>query len=108
MVLLVNGFGLGLNGFHRSTDQFLFRRILLHLAFGLAPGLFLCWANPADAFLKKSGRRVRTCVTTYYIYYETVFDMACNASCHYVSRCSCCYTYYTFLQPKKYLEKKLV
>ena len=107
MVLLVNGFGLGLNGFHRSTDQFLFRRILLHLAFGLAPGLFLCWANPADAFLKKKQRKKSKNMCDY-TDYETVFDMACNASCHYVSRCSCCYTYYTFLQPKKYLEKKLV
>ena len=83
MVLLVNGFGLGLNGFHRSTDQFLFRSILLHLAFSLAPGLFLCWANPADAFLKKKQRKKSKNMCDY-TDYETVFDMACNASCHYV------------------------
>ena len=57
MVLLVDGFSLGLNGFHGATDQFLFGGILLHLAFGLAPGLFLCWAYPADAFLQRKKKQ---------------------------------------------------
>ena len=107
MVLLVNGFGLGLNGFHRSTDQFLFRSILLHLAFSLAPGLFLCWANPADAFLKKSsGRRVRTCVT--------ILTMKLYLTWHAMHLVTMCkqmllllYILHIFTE-KKYLKEKLV
>ena len=71
MVLLVDGFSLGLNGFHWAADQLLFGGILLHLAFGLAPGLLLCWANPADAFLRK--QEYITCVCVY-----DIVHLACN------------------------------